>query len=572
MDIAPLSGNEILLGGADFTFFGGLYRGVDLITTSTAHVDVLDFASSGVYVKQQNVTDAHADLQVTTRVRNDAAIPRMLAVTVDLVDAGGVRVGTVTASQLVPAGTTIDVTQPVGVDNPHLWNGTADPYLYNVYVTVPENGTVVDTGTTRRACAISASTPTTASSSTAITSTCTAWTTTRTGSTRDGRWTRPTRSRTSRSCGEMGVNFVRMSHYQHHPETYDLFDKTGIITWSEIPLIYDTTDTPEFKANIEQQLREMIRQNYNHPSVVFWGLYNGLELDTGDEQLVPHLNDVAHQEDPSRRRPRPPSRATRRIADQLLHRRHRLQRLLRLVSRRASATSADYADRSTSSSPPAVRRSASSAPAAARQHGEKFTSIEATDGNFHPEQYQALFHEQQWAPDEGPGLPLGQDDLSMFDFAVDDRTRATPPAATTRAWSPTTGDRKDAFYFYKANWTSTPTLHLNDARYTQRPTRLVTVKAYSNLDSVQLFVNDQLVASGQRQRHRRLHVGGRRARPGRQHRQGPRHQGGRRVQRLGRLDRAGGGRPAGWRAGRHVLQQQTPVRLGPDPLRLEPHL
>jgi beta-galactosidase len=495
--VAPLSGSEILLGGADFTFFGGLYRGVDLISTSTAHVDLLDFASGGLYVKQQNVTDGVAQLQVVTKLRNDAALPRMLSVTTDILDAGGTRVATVTASQLVPGNTTVDVTQPVTINNPHLWNGVSDPHLYEVYVTVAENGTVVDTASDTTGLRYFRVDPDQ-------------------GFFLNGRhldlhgvnyhqdrinegWAvEPVdQEQDVALMKEMGVNFVRMSHYQHHPETYDLLDQAGIITWSEIPYIYDSTDTPAFKANIEQQLREMIRQNFNSPSIAFWGLFNGLELDPVTEQLVPHLNDVAHQEDPSRLTTG--ATVTRNAQNSPINFFTDVIAYNNYFGwyRGNFEDFGAYADSFHSQFPDQpFGISEFGAGGSVRQHGENVTSIEPTDGTFHPEEYQSLFHEAQWKQMVGRDYLWAKTIFAMFDFAVDERTEGDTPGRNDKGL--VTYDRetrKDAFYFYKSNWTDTPTLHLNSKRYSNRPTRTVDVKAYSNLDAVQLFVNGQLVGS-----------------------------------------------------------------------------
>ena len=93
---------------------------------------------------------------------------------------------------------------------------------------------------------------------------------------------------------------MRLAHYQHPPGTYDLLDRLGLIAWSEIPLVSRVADSPAFFENVRQQLVELIRQNYNHPSVLFWGLYNEVADDPATRALVRELVELAHAEDATR--------------------------------------------------------------------------------------------------------------------------------------------------------------------------------------------------------------------------------------------------------------------------------
>ena len=99
---------------------------------------------------------------------------------------------------------------------------------------------------------------------------------------------------------DLGATFVRLAHYQHPPRTYDLLDQVGLIAWSEIPLVSRVTDSPAFFENVRDQLVELIRQNFNHPSVLFWGLYNEVADDFTNRALVTQLVELVHAEDPTR--------------------------------------------------------------------------------------------------------------------------------------------------------------------------------------------------------------------------------------------------------------------------------
>ena len=99
-----------------------------------------------------------------------------------------------------------------------------------------------------------------------------------------------------------GATFLRLSHYEHNDYTYQLADQNGLCVWSEIPLIDNITQSPAFYTNTLQQLREMIRQRYNHPSIIFWSVYNEVTLDPGPSptNLISQEVQLVSQEDPNR--------------------------------------------------------------------------------------------------------------------------------------------------------------------------------------------------------------------------------------------------------------------------------
>ena len=496
-DAAPLTGEDIILGGADFTMYGGLYRGVDLIATADAHVTLTDYSSPGVYLTQREVSSASATVEVLTKLRNDGAAPRALTIVTDVVDPAGIRVATMSGTRTVGAGDGSDFTQTTTLRNPKLWNGTAGADMYQVYVQVFDGKTLVDQVRQPLGLRSVRVDPDE-------------------GFFLNGRrydlhgvnyhqdragkgWATSDADRTQdvELMREMGVNFVRMSHYQHAGRTFDLFDAKGIITWAEIPYIYDSTDSPEFKANLEQQLREMIRQNYNHPSVVFWGLFNGLEPGAVEDEMVPRLHDIAKAEDPGRLTTAAtvtrvdPAAPLNFYTDVIGY--NNYFGWYRDDFEDFGAYADDFHDRFPDQ-PFGV--SEYGAGGSVLQHGEHVKSIEPTDGQFHPEAYQSLFHEEQWRQMRSRDYLWSKTAFAMFDFAVDHRNEGDTAGRNDKGL--VTADRhtrKDAFYFYKANWTDTPTVHLAAKRYADRPTRTVDVKAYSNLDSLQLFVNGELVGT-----------------------------------------------------------------------------
>jgi beta-galactosidase len=496
-DIAPISGKNVTLGGPDFTVFGGLYRAVSLIATNAAHITMADDGASGVYVDQSHVSSASADLDIRAKVRNDTPAPKTLAVVADVLDAGGNVVNEVMTSQNLSGNTTLVIEQSTSVPNPHLWNGTRDPYLYQVVVKVLDGGVVVDAVRQPLGIRSFKVDP-------------------KNGFFLNGQyldlhgvdyhqdridkgWAKSTAD-TDQDISimrEMGVNFVRMSHYQQDQYTYDAFDKAGIIVWSEIPYVYDETNSSAFRDNLKQQLVEEIRQNYNHPSVMFWGLYNGLNSDSGANSLVPQLQKLADQEDPGRK--------TVGAAVERAGIGAKVNTYTDVIGyndyfgwyRGSYNDIGDFLDSYHDDEPNrAVAISEYGAGGSTKQHKENPSNITATDGKFHPEEYQNLFHENQWRQLKDRKYVFAKTVFSMFDFASDDRKEGDTKGRNDKGL--VTYDRqtkKDSFYFYKANWTNTPFAYITSRRYTDRPSKKVEVKVYSTLSSLTLKVNGNTVGT-----------------------------------------------------------------------------
>ena len=226
---------------------------------------------------------------------------------------------------------------------------------------------------------------------------------------------------------EMGVNALRTAHYQQDQTVYDLADERGYLVWTEIPLVDTITDgATRSRANAAQQLREMIRQNYNHPSVVFWGIGNEQRIDDAADERP------AQPRSPASSPPRtptgsPPTRthgAHQRRPDQA-RRRRRLQPLLRLVLRHAATQLGAVPGQ------PAQRRIRAGRIGGQRvRRRREHRAARGRPGpagrrtsDWHPEEYQALFHEQHWAQIAARPYLWGTFVWNMFDFAADQRSR-----------------------------------------------------------------------------------------------------------------------------------------------------
>ena len=490
-----LDDNGIPLSG-DFSMDGGLYRHVNLIATNRLHISLTDYASPGVYLQQTNVSAASADLQVTTKLQNDSAVPRQATIVANILDATGNLLQALTNNVTLDAGAGTDIVQNTTLASPHLWNGRSDPYLYQVRVQVIDaaSGRMVDQVEQPLGLRYYQIDPSA-------------------GFFLNGQYVNLHgvsfhQDRINKGWAisdadqaedvslimEIGATFVRLSHYQHPPKTYDLLDQSGLVAWSEIPLIDNVTNSPAFFDNAKQQLREMIRQNYNHPAVLFWGMYNEIP-DTGvSRELVSELVAVAHEEDLTR----PTTAATDQGSEAIINYLPDVNDFneyfgwyygnYNQIGGWVDAVHNAYPSRS-------IGLSEYGAGASIYQH-EDNPAQPAPYGHWHPEEYQNLFHEAYWKQLKTRPFLWSKSVWNMFDFASDGRDEGDTPGRNDKGL--VTYDRqtrKDAFYWYKANWSSNPVLYITSRRYVNRPSNVVDVKVYSNLDAAQLSVNGVVVGT-----------------------------------------------------------------------------
>ncbi|WP_196778119.1 glycoside hydrolase family 2 protein [Lentzea aerocolonigenes] len=489
-DVAPLS--------ADFTFFGGIYRHVSLTGVDPLGVRMGDYGGPGVYLRQRSLSDASASVEVTTRSWNNRGSAARVRVRAVVADHAGVVVGeSVSAVRSVNAATGFDTVQTVTIPRPHRWNSKADPYLYSASVEIID----ADTGVAKdvvtqplglRLASVDASS----------------------GFSLNGKRLRlngVNAHQDRQNAGwavsadqqredfdlmdEMGVNALRTAHYQQAANVYDLADARGYVVWTEIPLVNEVADTAAFRANAQQQLLEMIRQNFNHPSIAFWGIGNEQKTsNTATNNLLRDLAASVRAEDSGRL-----STYASHIGD------------LDPVSSHADLAAYNkyygwydqsstgpgaWADRLHARDP--LRKIALSeygAGGSVVQHEEN-PSPPVTTSRWHPEEYQTLVHENSWAQLKTRDFLWGTFVWNMFDFAVDSRSEGDTLGRNDKGL--VTYDRsvrKDAFWFYKSQWTDTPFVHLNSARWTSRTVASTTVRAYGTTDNVQLLLNGVAVGA-----------------------------------------------------------------------------
>ncbi|HEY0711280.1 MAG TPA: glycoside hydrolase family 2 TIM barrel-domain containing protein, partial [Polyangia bacterium] len=478
----------------------GIYRGVHLLATPVLAISPLDFGSSGVYVKQTNVSAQSADLAVTVKLANAEAAPVNAKVKATVIDAAGQPVLSLDAATSVPGNGGVDAIASGKLSNPRLWNGLRDPYLYSVRVDLHDAGGVLDTVTVPlgvRWFSLDANRGFFLN-----------------GEYLDLKGVNKHQDQKDKGWAisesdteadfaiikEIGATAVRLAHYQHAQHTYDLTDRTGYITWAENPVINRINDTPEFAASAEQQLIELIRQNYNHPSIAFWSVGNEVLLRPGPDPnaLIKHLSDVAARED-----------ATRLVAyaangkgTQPVNwhgQAHGFNEYQGWYGGKVAdfGTWADWIHREHPNDPVAVTEYGAganvlqhTADPASHDTGKNHTPLE------HTEEYQAYYHEKYWAMMNARPFLWGKFIWNLFDFASDGRTEGDLPGLNDKGL--VTFDRKikkDAFYWYKANWSAEPFVHVTSRRFTTLPKATRTIRVYSNAPSVELKLNGKSLGS-----------------------------------------------------------------------------
>ncbi len=506
---------------ADFTFYGGIYRDVSLLIVSKDHIALDHFGGPGV-----RVTPVVRELQAKVKV--DTVVEGSGEVAVSLLDASG---------RLVAQGSGANAS--LELEHPHLWDGVRDPYLYTCVVQLQKNGQTVDEVKIPvgiRTFSVDA----------------------KKGFFLNGR---PyplhgvSRHQDRKGLGnaitpemheedmaliqEIGANTIRLAHYQHDQYFYDLCDRCGMIVWAEIP--YISEHLPHGRENTIQQMKELITQNYNHPSIVCWGVSNEITISTKDkaDMLDNHreLNELCHKMDSSRLTTlacyamcgpfNPVAHITDLVSWNLylgwyvpgLFLNDLWMDFFHLIYPKRPLGFSEYG--------------AEGMPNLHSAHPRR---------GDHTEEYQAKYHEymlkcfarHKWlwsthvwnmfdfaadARDQGgePGMnhkglvtfdrKIKKDSFylhkwlwsthvwNMFDFAADARDQGGEPGMNHKGL--VTFDRKikkDSFYLYKAWWSKENFVHICSKRFTDRTEKEIEVKVYSNQNTVALYADGKKLA------------------------------------------------------------------------------
>jgi beta-galactosidase len=510
--VIPLSG--------DFFIFGGIYRSVALIITRSVHVDMLDFGGSGVYARALNIDADAATVQVTSRLMNNQTAARTVLVETSIEDADGRIVSSASNRRSLLAAKVTVIHTNLRIGQPRLWQGVKDPYLYRAIVTLrsPEGAVFDRVGQPLglrtlkfdpvKGVFLNSEHLLLKGASMHQDRPVKGWAISRADQEQD-----------FDLLTDMGANAVRLAHYQHDQRSYELADARGILVWAEIPLVNQVSfdglpASPALTANASQQLIELIRQNYNHPSIAVWSIANEIDLKATQTKgpsraatLLKSLDRFSKNEDPGRPTtladccevdiPPHVGNALANIAP-----RHAIVGMADTVGYNRyfgwyNGSVADFGpmlDDAHARHPELpIAVSEYGAGAALTQHSDDPTGGPINPhGRPHPEEFQNLYHEMSWRALRDRGYLWGIFIWNMFDFSSASRHEGDTSDINDKGLvSYDRTIRKDAFYFYRANWSVQPTLHLVGRRYVDRPYAVLDVKAYSNASRARLWLNDR---------------------------------------------------------------------------------
>lgn len=509
-EVIPLSG--------DFFVHGGIYREVSLLQLPAASIDPLDYGGPGVYARATRITPQSAAVEVRTKLRNASASPRNLTLATNIRDARG-KIVARSVQRVILAPGVGEQRVALDIARPHRWDGRADPYIYSVTSTISDGKTQLDRvtqplglrsfrfdadagfflndrhvklrGVSRHQDALGSG------------------------------WAVTPRQHAEDMAliEELGANTIRQAHYQHADAWSDLAGKAGMVVWAELP--YVTTPSVSggkgsdaLWANAEQQLREQIRQNYNHPSILMWSVGNEVDSAKGFGQkgapplplaLLRHLNAVAKQEDPDRPTTfadcceglgliQTAGEKLAGTADLIGYNRYYGWYYPNpLQARTDLGATLDKFHRAHPALPMSL--SEYGAGGAISQHSDDvLNGFVNFVGRPHPEEYQAWIHEQTWPSIAKRDFVFASWVWAMFDFASDLRDEGDAVDLNDKGL--VTADRKqrkDAFWFYKVAWSDAPALHFAGKRYVDRAYPVMDVKAYSTAASASLTINGKSI-------------------------------------------------------------------------------
>ena len=515
-DVLPLTG--------DFFVYGGLYRPVSLVFTRKAHLDLMDYGSSGVYAKTVAVAPAGAQVEVRARIRNDSGETGGLVLKAILIDAQGKVAGQQEQPVEVGPSNVAERKVNIAVAHPQLWQGVEDPYLYRLVVELSSKASpLLDRVSIPFGIRMVRFDP---NSGLFLNGKHVAVHGVGYHQDREGKgWASQPQdvAADEATMREMGVTGIRLTHYQHGQPIHDLADRDGLVVWDEIPLVSQWTigdnleATPGLRENARQQLRELISQDFNHPSVVTWSIGN--EIDFGRSipgfvgnnsggvpdpiPLLKELNQLAHELDPSR----PTTLATcceARAAGP--------DAAVPITAAVTDLSGANryfgwYYDKPSDLGPhlDTLHKARPTQPEAVTEYGaggaislHSDNALGGPESRNRPqaEEYESYIHEQNWATLRSKPYLWGTFLWNSFDFGSTTRNEGNAQDINTKGI--VTFDhkyKKDAYYFYKANWTSTPTVHINSSLYTERAYRVADVRVYSNAPKTSLKVNGKLVGT-----------------------------------------------------------------------------
>lgn len=494
-DVIPI--NNTLFG-----VYGGIYRNVDLIVTDKINFAVNDYASPGVYISQENVSAKSANVDVKLKLDNKYKDDKAVKLVASIYEMDGKLKMTKDKNVVLsPQGRqhySLDFT----INKPHLWQGLDDPYLYKVVTQVVYEGKVVDEVTQplglRHVELKAADGVYLNGKKIPMYGVC-----------RHQDWwekgsalAKAEHDADLAMIKEIGATTIRFAHYQQAEDIYAKCDSIGFLIWAEIPFV-NRVSTQEHE-NAKQQLTELIRQNYNHPSIYVWGLHNEVYTPYNyTVALTTELDELAKSEDPYRYTVSVNGHST---VDQESNLNADIQGINHYFGwygwkdkNRGIWEVEDWIEGMEKDFPNYKVIFSEYGAEANIDHQQEVVGNVGNCCGFdkqYNETFATKFHEVQWSIINKHPYLLASYVWNMFDFGTPVAAQGGVLARNMKGL--VTIDRKtkkDPFYWYKANWSKEPTLYLTQRRAFERENKITPITVYSNIGTPQLFVNGKEVTS-----------------------------------------------------------------------------
>ena len=459
---------------ADFTFYGGIYRDLNIIAVSESHFDLEYYGTPGIKVTPE-VVGKDAKVEVEVFVKNAKETQKLVYTLKD-------AEGNVVAEKETPASETVASFE---IENVHLWHGKKDPYLYTAEVCLKDEE-VLDNVSARFGCRTFEIHP-------------------ENGFILNGeeyplrgvsrhqdRWgignalLKEHHDEDMDLICELGATTIRLAHYQHDQYFYDLCDERGMVVWAEIP--YISTHMPNGRENTISQMKELVVQNYNHPSIIVWGLSNEITMhgDSDEDLRENHviLNDLVHEMDKTR--------LTTMACVSMCSMDDPYVQIPDTVS--YNHYFGWYGGDTSQNGPwfDEFHAKYPNIPIGCSEYGCEALNWHTSDpqqGDY-TEEYQAYYHEELIKQFYTRKYMWATHVWNMFDFGADSRNEGGENGQNHKGLI--TFDRKykkDSFYAYKAWLSDEPFVHICGKRYVDRVEETTKVTVYSNQPEVELFAN-----------------------------------------------------------------------------------
>ena len=483
-DVIPI--NHVLFG-----VYGGMYRPVWLIVTEPYNICVTDCASSGVYITQKNVSKKQADVKVKVKLDNGTLQPAPLTLQNTIYDQEGKLVATQSRSfDLTPQGVQ-SFEADFKIKNPTLWQGRKNPYLYKIVSRLIRNGKVIDEvvqplGLRKYEIVAGEGFYLNGEKYPMY------------GVTRHQDWwglgsalKNENHDFDLATIMDIGATTVRFAHYQQSDYLYSRCDSLGLIIWAEIPFVNRVSG--QEAENARNQLRELIRQSFNHPSIYVWGLHNEVyHPHEYTKELTRSLHDLAKTEDPDRYTV---------SVNGYGHMEHpvNLNADIQGMNRYFG-----WYEKKLQDIEPWVEGLEKNYPEQKlmlTEYGADANIVHQTEyldnslnwtKPFYPETFQTKTHEYQWSVIAKHPYIVASYLWNTFDFATPLANRGDLPARNMKGM--VTFDRKtkkDSYFWYKANWSEDPVLYLTQRRNVDREKKVTSITVYSNIGEPKVFLNGQ---------------------------------------------------------------------------------